>query len=298
MAEVPANFLCCDLSEEANEPLYGTAVSAAVWFILEYTRPWGAKATSENELPHGVQVWLEEQVEKHNGRLQFIRQFRPEQATISFFICSAGRLYRFDLSGYEDLLGLDVTAVLQEEVQYDSHLVEEKHYFVCTNGKRDRSCAVRGAATYRAFADQAGATVWMTTHLGGHRFAPTLLSLPDGFCYGRIHPQDVAQFVEYGQQNAIWLEKLRGQSRYTAVEQAADYFLRQETGRIEESAFELIDCLVGNGRWRVQFRDQDENIYHVSMATARPLDMLVNSGSTQTKSITQFMLEAITEETS
>ena len=146
MAEVPADFLCCDLSEEANEPLYGTAVSASVWLMLEYTRPWGAKATSENDLPDAVQRWLEEQAEMHNGRIQFIRQFRPEPETITFFISAAGQLYRFELAQYEDLLGLDITAVLQGDAQFAAQRVTEKHYFVCTNGKRDRSCAVRGAA--------------------------------------------------------------------------------------------------------------------------------------------------------
>lgn len=298
MQEVPSDFLCCDLSEAANEPLYGTAVSASVWFMLEYTRPWGAKATSENDLPAAVRRWLGEQVEKHNGRLQFIRQFRPEPETITFFIAGAGRLYRFELAGYEDLLGLDVTAVLRADSQFAAQREMQKQYFVCTNGKRDRSCAVRGAALYRAFAEQAGECVWMTTHLGGHRFAPTLLSLPDGFCYGRIHPQDVAQFMARSQQNEVWLDKLRGQTSYATVAQVAEYFLRRETGQSGENAFELMDCVEGNGRWQVQFRSLDGTVYQVSVAAAEPLDALVNSGSTQTKPVPQFVLEGITREAS
>ncbi len=294
MQELAPNFLCCDLSEEANEPLYGTAVSASVWFMLEYTRPWGAKATSDNELPDVVQQWLGEQGEKFNGRLQFIRQFRQEAETITFFIGAAGQLYRFDLAGYEDLLELDVTAVLRGDSQFDAHRVTTKQYFVCTNGKRDRSCAVRGAALYRALAERVGAHVWMTTHLGGHRFAPTLLSLPDGFCYGRIHPQDVAQFVEHSHQGEIWLEKLRGQTHYSAVAQAADYFLRRETGQMEEQAFMLLDCVEQNGRWQVLFLSEAGQKF-VTLALADPITIYPNSNKPQTKEIVQYQLVAIVE---
>lgn len=293
MQEALPDFLCCDWSEAAKEPMYGTAVSAAIWFMLEYTRPWGAKATSENDLPQAVQRWLDEQVERVNGRLQFIRKFRPEMDGLTFFIGAAGRLFRFELARYEDLLGLDITAVLRGDPQFATQQISEKHYFICTNGKRDRSCAVCGAALYRAFSEQAGANVWMTTHLGGHRFAPTLLSLPDGFCYGRIHPEDVARFQNIQAQGVVWLEKLRGQTAYPAVEQAADYFLRQETGQLAEGAFVLLDCVAENGRWQVQFRALDGVDYEVVIAAAAPLEAIVNSGSAQTKLVPQFALEAI-----
>lgn len=294
MQEPPSDFLCCDWSEAANEPMYGTAFHADVWLMLEYTRPWGAKATSENDLPQAVQRWLDEQVEKFNGRLQFIRKFRPEMDGLTFFIGAAGRLFRFELVRYEDLLGLDITAVLRGDPQFATQQVSEKHYFICTNGKRDRSCAVRGAATYRSFAEQASENVWMTTHLGGHRFAPTLLSLPDGFCYGRIHPEDVARFQNIQAQGDVWLEKLRGQTAYGAVEQAADYFLRQETGQLAEGAFVLLDCVAENGRWQVQFQNRIGQALTVVIASADPLSIYPNSNNPEMKAVPQHQLVDIT----
>ncbi|NJN54464.1 MAG: sucrase ferredoxin, partial [Anaerolineae bacterium] len=194
MSSHPASsdFLCCELSAEMNEPMMGTAVTAAVWFMLEYTRPWGAQATEENELPDEVMRWLGGEVQQWNGRLQLIRQFRPDADVLTFFVGVNDeiepRLYEFHLGAYADLLELDMAAIVAGEARFMPHLVTGQRYFVCTNGKRDRSCAVYGAALYRALAEKVSSAVWMTTHLGGHRFAGTLLSLPDGVCYGRVAP--------------------------------------------------------------------------------------------------------------
>ncbi|HEU5385864.1 MAG TPA: sucrase ferredoxin [Streptosporangiaceae bacterium] len=46
---------------------------------------------------------------------------------------------------------------------------------VCTNGKRDRCCAVRGRPVAAAIADATGWDTWESSHLGGHRFAATAL---------------------------------------------------------------------------------------------------------------------------
>jgi hypothetical protein len=63
---------------------------------------------------------------------------------------------------------------------------------VCTHGTRDACCATFGAPLYerlrslRRFAPEGGFRVWRTSHLGGHRFAPTLLDLADGRTWGHL----------------------------------------------------------------------------------------------------------------
>jgi hypothetical protein len=199
-------------------------------------------------------------------------------------------LYEFHLGAYEDLLELDVAALVAGDGRYQPHLVTGSRFFICSNGKRDRSCAVHGAALYRAMAEKLGSSVWMTTHLGGHRFAPTLLSLPNGFCYGRVHPADVAQFVALSTRGEVWLDKLRGQTAYPAIVQAADYFLRRETGQTAKDAFVLLEYVEDDGRGQVQLRGQDKTVYKVTIATVEPLSVYPNSGSTQLKSVPHYQL--------
>jgi hypothetical protein len=61
---------------------------------------------------------------------------------------------------------------------------------VCTHGSRDVSCGRFGYAVYSSLRSGHAAPrslrVWRTSHLGGHRFAPTLLELPEGRYWGHL----------------------------------------------------------------------------------------------------------------
>jgi hypothetical protein len=62
---------------------------------------------------------------------------------------------------------------------------------VCGHGSRDRCCGSLGTVLANVAEDIArGASldvrVWRTTHLGGHRFAPTAVTLPDGMVWGQL----------------------------------------------------------------------------------------------------------------
>jgi hypothetical protein len=97
----------------------------------------------------------------------------------------------------------------------------EPMVLVCTHGVRDACCAVRGrpiAATLaRALPDE----VWECTHLGGHRFAGTLLSLPDGACFGRLEPETVLGVVAAHREGRADAAHLRGSTRFAPAVQAA-----------------------------------------------------------------------------
>lgn len=53
---------------------------------------------------------------------------------------------------------------------------------VCTHGSRDVCCGSDGTALYQALTarDLPGVRVWRTSHTGGHRYAPTAVTFPDG----------------------------------------------------------------------------------------------------------------------
>jgi hypothetical protein len=288
------DLFCSQLSRQAGEQLFGTAVAnIKTWLLLEYNRPWQAKATDDNELPTAVQSWLREQIEAvGNARLQFIRQLKS-QATLSFFVAlpENGRLYRFELDKYEDLFALDAAAIVAGAASYDSFQWSQPLYLVCTNGKRDRCCALWGAAFFRAMQPLAGTAVWQTTHLGGHRFAPTMLTLPDGLMYGRLSVERATNFLAALQQGEIVLDNYRGRAQYEPVIQAADYFLRQETGETAIPAFRYISHQNGNGsQWRIHFIASDGTVHEVAVEaeTTVPENLLASCGKPQVKPISQY----------
>jgi hypothetical protein len=91
----------------------------------------------------------------------------------------------------------------------------QRDLFVCTHGARDACCGKFGFPLYRELcrlAERAGAggavRIWRSSHLGGHRFAPTLLDLPSGRMFGRVSLADAAAIHDGGDALARRLESI------------------------------------------------------------------------------------------
>lgn len=300
MTEIDPDVFCCELSREFGEPAYGTALNREVWFLLEYDGPWQAQATTDNDLPRSVQSWLDAQLEATggSGRVQFIK--RPEMTGaqgITFFVAHAKerdpRLYRFELEVYEELLDLDVAGLLANGSADDDLRYRQPLFLVCTNGLRDRCCALYGLAVYRAFFPLVQGAVWQTTHVGGHRFAANLITFPDGTYYGRLQPEEAEAFVAAHRRGDVFLNRLRGRACYEEVVQAADYFLRRESGRLTLDAFYHRSTRSGDGdRYDVAFMGRADGSLHTVRLRREPSDLplLASCGKPQTKLVWQYDL--------
>ena len=294
----PEGFYCSQLALESDEVMAGTAVSASVWILLEYRQLWQAEATSDNTLPVSVKMWLDEQVGAVNGRLQFIRQTPyPEQYTCFVSIPDAQkpRLYRFTFAEYEQLLTIDLAALVNGAARFAPYLTIEPLFLVCTNGKRDRCCAKFGMALYQAFSYVVETAVWQTTHLGGHRFAPTLMSFPEGVCYGHVTPADIPHLHAAQQHGALHLPKLRGRAVYDPVTQLAEYYLCQEKDMASLTAFQHIATLSPQeNEWVVQFQETATNqLLQVNITAGEPQTIYASCGSTKIKIVPTYHLSQI-----
>ena len=66
---------------------------------------------------------------------------------------------------------------------------------VCTHGVHDACCAIRGRPVAAALAERWPDLVWECSHVGGDRFAPNVVLLPDGFYYGNLDPESAVRIV-------------------------------------------------------------------------------------------------------
>jgi hypothetical protein len=71
---------------------------------------------------------------------------------------------------------------------------------------------------------------WECSHLGGDRFAATMLVLPEGLCYGRVDSTDPADLIRLYRDGRLNNEFLRGRTSLAHAVQAAQYFVRRESG--------------------------------------------------------------------
>jgi hypothetical protein len=170
-----------------------------------------------------------------------------------------GALYQFALDDVHDLTALDVQAIVKRDPRFEPNRASDVLWLVCVNGKRDRCCARFGAPFYDELRREAGTLVWQTTHVGGHRFAPTVVALPSGLIYGRVPSSEARALVRAEAGRRIALDFYRGCSYDDEPVQAAEYYLRRETGILGIDALPRLSAVrQSDGRWQVQFRIADQ----------------------------------------
>ena len=122
---------------------------------------------------------------------------------------------------------------------------------VCAHGKHDQCCAVRGRSACQAIAAKYPEITWECSHLGGDRFAATMLILPEGLCYGRVESADAAHLVTLYAEGRVDNGLLRGRTSLPHVVQAAQYFARETYGDDRVQAWAPVRMEPGDGATRV-----------------------------------------------
>ena len=315
---------CTHAAQQDGEQLYGTATAnTTVWLALEYPFAWGAKAVPESALSLPVKDWLmATQVEIDGARVQLIKRESASGRTpelvarnplgpIRFYISLSregqSATYKFLLDRYEDLLEIDVAEIASGGLVPDAASVHtEPLFLICTNGKRDQCCSKFGLPVYQAMnnvaANNSGfsaESVWQTTHTGGHRFAATMVCLPEGVLFGWVEPSEAEVLMRAYQSHQLYqLNRYRGRSCYGPAVQAADYHLRQELQIAQIDGIELIhaeaDDATADGhqrssQWTVQLRNRtDGQIHHLSIESRPSSKPLFQSCLKEAKVVPQY----------
>jgi (2Fe-2S) ferredoxin len=207
---------CSELSLALGEPLHATATYAPTWLLVEETLPWGRKAVTEAGF--GA---LEARAKEAGVRVGLVRPFRRRPA-------GPRRAFRVSCAAPEPF----VERLAELDLDAPGERIDGPLYLVCTNGRRDVCCGRAGRELARALAPELGDRLWETSHIGGHRFAPNLVCLPEGLVYGRLDADAARRVVAAHQDGRIVLEHFRGRSALEPAAQAADFFARRETGRL------------------------------------------------------------------
>jgi hypothetical protein len=251
----------------AGEPLAGSSAVASIWIALEASHPWAGKPLKTKTLSEIARRQLSLWDERPDTRVQLLQ--RPtERPTgrrtllIASAVVGAEWCLRFDLDDDRELESIDLEELVAARAHPRANEVREPVFLVCTHGKRDRCCAKWGMPIYSAMAASGDAEVWQTSHLGGHRFAPTLVVLPHGYCYGRLRVSDCEPLMAAHRQGHVYEpDYLRGRSSHPPEVQAAEIALRKARGERSVAALSVVDVAEAEpGTHRVRFCLGDENV--------------------------------------
>jgi hypothetical protein len=228
---------CADAATARDEPLVATASSAGHWLLVEHSQPWPRKALDASELAGDVREHLEAQLTSlPDAKLCLVRRPgrpAPDRPHVLYGTtrASGSWLYSLRLDRYADLCELDLAAALRGEAPPPGEPHAAPALLVCTHGRRDACCARYGRLLCEELHARAPAGwLWQSSHLGGHRFAPNAVALPEGLFFGRLHGEAAGTMLSEYLAGRIALEGYRGRSFHPKPVQAAEERVRRETG--------------------------------------------------------------------
>ncbi len=193
-------FFCSDHSRGAQEDPIGTATPIETYILLEASLPWAAFAWDTPTIPRFLRETVS-QIQANHPQTRFLlinqdrTKFRRQRSLIVYqrqaqSLVSRFNRYEFVIERPEEAIG-----ILQDffRKRFTTRFMTRptQDVLVCTHGSHDQCCARYGNPFYvqaqrMVESLSEDVKVWRCSHFGGHRFAPTAITLPDGRAYARL----------------------------------------------------------------------------------------------------------------
>jgi Sucrase/ferredoxin-like len=218
---------CALRAQLRGDPMLGTAFPAARLLLVEQPGPWGRRALVDSRFDRGTALALEQRTTAAGIRIQAVRRpgrdpGRRQRRWALADTRSGTETVRWGtFTRDEELLELPLDGTAGDAR-------DEIVYLVCTHGKHDVCCALRGRPVATALNDAAPDQVLETSHLGGDRFGANVLVLPTGLLYGRVLPFAATEFVAAAEADEVVGALLRGRIGTPPAGQAALAFAHEQ----------------------------------------------------------------------
>lgn len=281
---MPQPIYCSLIAQEADEPLIGTASQSVCHFVMSAPKnSWTAKI----EAMDGAVGAFAKLIDPYKDQAKFTLKHGDPSEAGKLWLFPHG--YRFDHLPAEQY-GMLIEQALNGDIKlpYIEEASDQHWVLVCTHGKRDACCAKWGSPTLQAL--RAGApenvNVWESSHLGGHRFAGTLVVQPASHWYGWVTPIDAPELLQHITEGKAMPRLYRGNAHYPPPLQAAEAWAWQHlaesnlAGRIE-----LINPHIDGQHATVEVsiaHDGLSETYKLSLH-GEPYTFLANTDSAETK---------------
>jgi hypothetical protein len=202
----------------------GSAPQARGWLLLEHPGPWPVDAVAGSGIEPAVLQTLGNAAAAAGARILLVRRpGRPERDAPRSWILT--RPNRTTVSGpWREDADLHAAAAALEGPPAAAGRpvgVGDALLLVCAHGVHDACCAIRGRPVAAALAEHFPGQVWECSHVGGDRFAPNVVVLPDGFYYGNLDPDSAVRTVRQHLSGAVDGTALRGMANVPPPVQAA-----------------------------------------------------------------------------
>ena len=223
---LPAEARCALRADGRGDPMLGTAFPAARLLLVEQPFPWGPEGLRTSRFDPALALALEARGRAAGVRIQAVRRLgrAPDGAHRRWMFVDTRDATRSVRSGE---FAVDAELL---DVPFDGSGGAPDPgplYLVCTHGRHDPCCAQRGRPLIAELAARCPERVWQSSHLGGCRFAPTVLVLPLGLMYGRLAPAAAAALIAATEAGEVLGGYMRGRIGTAPATQAAVAFAHE-----------------------------------------------------------------------
>ncbi|WP_166665730.1 sucrase ferredoxin [Kribbella caucasensis] len=306
---------CAALAERRGDLLVATAPPVERWLLIECREAWPRDALAalrhsptdpegNDHSPASERLSAAGSLGAEVARLCSVLRCRP------VLIRRHGRVDRStprqwamvdSRPGYE--------AVRWGELPSDEYLLDvligadtgtpssEPVYLVCTHGRHDACCAVRGRPTAAALSAAYPDRTWECSHVGGDRFAANLVLLPHGLFYGHVPLSRTAELVRAYDAGEIVPDCFRGSGAMSSPVQAAQHFAREQgfSTAIDALRPVAVDHLAPD-RWRVALDDHGRRVTVDVASRIITVDGQLTCSSKPSGTVRRFTLEGLSRE--
>ncbi len=254
--------LCAQAARGRGDAPAGTAAPATGWLLIEHPGPWAPQALAGAGLGPQVLQALSGRVRSDGWRVLLVRRTgrRGPPTDRGWWVLRGPRPDHPEgglLAGgrWREPSDLLAAAAVDADGPITSPDESTPRFLVCTHGRHDTCCAVRGRPVVEALVSRWPGSTWECTHLGGDRFAANLLVVPDGTVYASVDDTDPVRLVQDHLDGRLDAAHLRGWSHLHPWEQGAAIEVHRTDGPLPAAAVRVdqarTEHVVASQRWRV-----------------------------------------------
>lgn len=213
-AQPEPDLHCSVQTRQLGEQSAGSATAADHFLLIELPLPWPAKIES-----HPIVAALPEPPVDEKLRVLAIRGAGDEQRSSHQVISyrhTPGTPFTGFVGGQVSVGSADLAdtlkAIVGGNTEHLQPLTDTTDVLLCTHGSRDRCCGQFGTLLFAEMAleERPNTRFWRTSHTGGHRFAPTGITFPDGLTWSFLDAPTLGSILDRSVEPSALVEHFRG----------------------------------------------------------------------------------------
>lgn len=300
---------CSIITRKDNENIIGTAPCLDAQLAFELQEPWASVPNQSTHFPKNILPSFNG-FYKNNIKLGVScikKSNSPQNLTrIFYFYKEAWNSFKkIELLVPNELLNEAINCLLQYQLtkvnNFTQWQVNDNSHFkeiiICTHAERDQCCGKEGLNLYKNFSQIISQKfsnkyrVWQSTHLGGHRYAPTFYESSSMRWYGLFQVSEIENFlneklfiIKNNYRGAAGLDHIYFQ--YAEKELYSTY--KEKWLTAQNVVFELLDKYefeTGNVKVKFQLENETEEIqekFSVTLASISSKPASCNSKELKT----------------